>query len=266
LEKQIVDTPAGRMKKLLQILVAILLFGSLQSAAAQVSEKCFKSNWLQQSHTIVFKIDGARISGTFTVSGDGEEMNYDFTGTRAGNSLAVKFSGGKLPNISPSEMRGLVWTLAQKGTEEILKIKVYGKNYVTNKYAVSFAEYGSCRPSYTAMLGKAKPVSFAKGKTSAAIKIAFADNNDWKAFSINVRKGQALVIEAYGCGVSLYLPDKKLYEEIENPGEAGSGKTTTVLDVMSILSAPQTGNYLVVLQNAGGNPQQSREIVFKITN
>jgi hypothetical protein len=252
------------MKKISSVAILILAFYSF--AAAQAQEKCFQSGWLQQTHYINFKIEGGKVSGIFTVSRDGEDTGYDFTGAINANTVTVKFAGGKVPDISPSEMRGPVWTLARKGTEEILKIKVYGKNYQTNKYEISYAQYRSCVPSYAALAAAAKPVAFSKGAKSAAIKLSFADNEESKVFLVNARKGQSMVVEAYGCGVMIYQPDKKLYYEVENPGEADSGKSSVVLDVASILSLPQTGNYLVILKNAGGAPQRSRDVIFKIDN
>jgi hypothetical protein len=242
-----------------------LLSGALLPAAAQSSDKCFRSDWLQASHSIIFKIDGVRVSGTFTVSGDGEEMNYDFTGTRGGNTLTIKFTGGKMPDISPSEMKSPVWTLAKKGAEEVLKIRVYGKNYVTNKYATTWAEYGSCRPSYAGLRSKAKPVSFTKGVSSAAMKVTFANKNEWKTFSIATRKGQKLEIDAPGCFITLYLPDKTLYDFLENPGQADSGKSAAGLDMMKISPLLQGGNYLIAVQ-AAGDELGARKITVKITN
>jgi hypothetical protein len=253
------------MKKIILLLAFTLTACSF--AAGQSTDKCFKSDWLQQSHTITYKVTGSVVSGGFTVEGDdGVEKVYDFTGTVKGSVLTVKFKGGKLPDISPSEMKGLVWTLGMKGTEEILKIKVYGKNYETNKYATSDAEYESCTPSYAKLATMAKPVMFAKGTNSSKMKLSFADNDEMKVFLINVRKGQALETVAYGCSISIYLPDKKLYYEDENPGQVDSGKTSTVLDVSSILEVPQTGNYLILLKNAGGDPTRSREVELKVIN
>ncbi|HEV7642977.1 MAG TPA: hypothetical protein VGO50_03465 [Pyrinomonadaceae bacterium] len=249
------------MKRSLLIVPVVLLI-NLLCGAAWSQEKCFRSEWLQQSHHIVFKINGTNATGRFIVSRDGEDTAYDLTGTVKANILTVKFAGGKMPDISPSEMRGTAWTILSKGTEEILRIKVYGKNYTTNKYEVSSADYKSCTPSYAGLTAIAKPVAFAKGSTSAKMNLTFADNNEWKVFSISARKGQSLTVEAYGCGIKVYLPDKKIHEE----NEEGGGKASTLLDVVSIFPLQQTGTYLVMLQNAGGQPQRSREVIFKITD
>jgi hypothetical protein len=58
------------------------------------------------------------------------------------------------------------------------------------------------------------------------------------------------------------LPDKKIHEE----DEEGGGKASTLLDVVSIFPLRQTGKYLVMLQNAGGNAQRSRKVIFKVTD
>jgi hypothetical protein len=258
------------MKQIFLIVGLLLTVNSM--TFSQVIEKCFESDWLQQSHEIKFTLTGAAVAGTFTVSRDGEETAYDFTGALKVGILTVKFTGGKIPDISPSEMKGLVWTLSSKGAKgdsEVLKIKVYGKNYQTNKYEISYAAYEPCTSGYTgaaAAAKGAKPVLFAAGANSAKTNISFADNEEQKVFQINARKGQSLEIEAYGCGIAVYLPDKKLHEELENADDPKSGNTTTVLDVKVIWPLTQTGNYLVVLKNAGGNPKRSREIIFKVVN
>ncbi len=249
------------MKRSLLIVPAVILI-NLLCGAAHSQEKCFQSGWLQQSHYITFKITGTNVAGKFIVSRDGEDTAYDLTGTTKGNILTVKFAGGKMPDISPSEMRGNTWTIVSKGTEEILRIKVYGKNYTTNKYELSNADYKSCMPSYTGLAASAKPVAFSKGSTSAKMDLSFADNEEWKVFSISMRKGQSLAVEAYGCGIRVFLPDKKIHEE----DEEGGGKSSTLLDVVSIFPLRQTGTYLVMLQNAGGKPQRLREVIFKVTD
>src|ERR1044072_4394728 len=166
------------MKRSLLIIPAVLLI-NLLCGTVQAQEKCFQSEWLQQSHHITFKINGTSLTGRFIVSRDGEDTAYDFTGTAKANILTVKFAGGKIPDISPSEIRGAVWTIAPKGTEEILRIKVYGKNYTTNKYEVSSADYKSCTPSYPGLTAAAKPVAFTKGSTSAKMNLSFAANDEW---------------------------------------------------------------------------------------
>jgi hypothetical protein len=250
------------MKRSLPIVPVVLLI-NLLCITAWSQEKCFQSEWLRQSHRITFKINGANVAGRFFVSRDGEDDTaYDLAGTIKANILTVKFAGGKMPDIAPSEMRAAAWTIVTKGTEEILRLKVYGKNYTTNKYEVSNADYASCTPSYAGLTASAKPVTFTKGSTSAKMNLSFAGSDEWKVFSISARKGQSLVVEAYGCGIKVYLPDKKIHEE----NEEGGGKSSTLLDAVSIFPLRQTGTYLVMLQNAGGDPQRSREVIFKVTD
>jgi hypothetical protein len=58
--------------------------------------------------------------------------------------LTVAFDGNKLPDVAPSEMKSLTWTLVKSGDEELLRIKFSGKNYETNKYEDRFADFESC--------------------------------------------------------------------------------------------------------------------------
>lgn len=89
------------------------------------------------------------MSGTLAVesSDDAATKTYRFTGTRRGNVLTVAFAGNKRPDVSPSELKSLVWTLVRKGHRELLRIKVFGKNYNTNKYEDSFAYFEPCEPA-----------------------------------------------------------------------------------------------------------------------
>ena len=79
-------------------------------------------------------------------SDDAAAKTYRFSGTRRGNVLTVAFAGNKRPDVSPSEIKSLVWNLVRKGNRELLRIKVFGKNYETNKYEDSFAYFESCDP------------------------------------------------------------------------------------------------------------------------
>ena len=86
------------------------------------------------------------MSGTFVVgsSDDPDVKSYPFSGRRRGNILTVAFAGNKQPDVSPSEIKSLVWKLVRKGRWELLRIKVFGKNYDTNKYEESFAYFEPC--------------------------------------------------------------------------------------------------------------------------
>jgi len=134
------------MKNLL-LLLLILTFGVV--GAAQNQSKCFRADWLQGERIVNFTIDGNKVSGTFTVEAndDPDTRTYPFSGTRRGNVLTIAFAANKRPDVSPSELKSLVWTLVRKGRRERLRIKVYGKNYNTNKYAESFAYFESCQPA-----------------------------------------------------------------------------------------------------------------------
>ena len=113
---------------------------------AQSNSKCFRAEWLQGERTVNLTTNGNKVSGTFTVgpSDDPDRKTYAFTGTRRGNVLTVAFAENKRPDVSPSELKRLIWTLVRRDNHQSLRIKVFGKNYNTNKYEDSFAYFEPC--------------------------------------------------------------------------------------------------------------------------
>lgn len=113
---------------------------------AQSYSKCFRAEWLQGERSVNLTINGNKVSGTFTVGAgdDPDRKTYSFDGTRRGNLLTVVFPENKRPDVSPSELKNLVWTLVRSGNQELLRIKVFGKNHNTNKYEHSFAYFEPC--------------------------------------------------------------------------------------------------------------------------
>ena len=97
---------------------------------------------MQGDRSVNLAITGNKVAGTFVMSsGDDPPQSYRFSGTRRGNVLTVAFADGKLPDITPSEIKSLVWTLVKTGKRQQLRIKVFGRNYQTNKYENSFAYF-----------------------------------------------------------------------------------------------------------------------------
>jgi hypothetical protein len=250
------------MKFISAVFLICLLTGAASSAGGQTMSKCFRADWLQGERIINLSLDGNKVSGTFSV-GDGggaaPAATYKFSGTRRGDALTVAFAGNKLPDVGPSEMKSLVWTLVRAGGQESLRIKFSGKNYDTNKYEVSFADFAACaaepgdgRESYADLVKTAQTVRFARGASSARVRLdSLAGLQAMTApatFLINAAKSQTLDIVADGCTIEIYLPNKKLYQYVE--WEAGDEKTyaSTGLDRMSIEGLPLTGNYLIVLR------------------
>ena len=127
-------------------LLGVLLLACNVVCAAQTESKCFRSEWLQGERSINLTISGSKVSGTFTVGSgnDPDVKTYRFTGTRRGNVLRIVFADNQRPDLSPSEMKNLVWMLVRKRGKQLLRIKVYGKNYETNKYEDSFAYFEAC--------------------------------------------------------------------------------------------------------------------------
>ena len=134
------------MLKISQALFVLLIL--IGCATAQTESKCFRSEWLQGERSVNLTISGSKVSGTFAVGSrdDPTAKTYRFNGTRRGNVLTVAFAGNKRPDVSPSEIKSLVWNLVKHGDRELLRIKVFGENYHTNKYESSFAYFESCDP------------------------------------------------------------------------------------------------------------------------
>ncbi|HEV7684884.1 MAG TPA: hypothetical protein VGO68_22435 [Pyrinomonadaceae bacterium] len=126
-----------------------LILAGAVVCTAQSNSKCFRAEWLQGERSVNLTINGNKVSGTFTVGSDDDpdRQAYSFSGTRRGNVVTVAFAENKRPDVSPSELKSLVWTLVRKGRHELLRIKVFGKNYNTNKYENSFADFEPCEPA-----------------------------------------------------------------------------------------------------------------------
>lgn len=234
--------------------VIYLLLGANSSANAQGVSKCFRADWLQGERVVNFTINGGKVMGTFVVAGGGgtpPDATYEFKGTLKGSALTVAFAGNNLPDVSPSEMKSLIWTLAKSGDKEILRIKFRGKNYNTNKYEDSFAAFEPCGEGYAALAKRAKRVQFARGASSANFSESFKTKRDSKSFLLNVRAGQSIEVEAPGCAITYYYPDKS---EGEEPG----------IDTWGSDPLRQGGDYLFVISPAP-NPGKCL-INFKVKN
>lgn len=228
--------------------------GSLTSAQQSVS-KCFRADWLQGERTVNFRIDDDRVTGTFTVAGGGEDASpdatYEFSGTLKGNVMSVVFAGNKLPDVSPSEMKSLRWTLTKSGGKETLRIKFSGKNYNTNKYEDSFAAFELCEEGYEFLARSAKRVRFARGANAASFPVSFATQRERKTFLLNAKANQKIEVEALGCGIAIYRPDKSEYDE-------------PAIDTWRPERLTQSGDYLFVIKPAGAPGTCS--VSFKVTN
>jgi hypothetical protein len=252
----------------MKITLTFLILTLASFAFAQGESKCFQNQSLQGANSVTFEANGNKIAGTFAVENDsGSSKTYEFTGARAGDVLTVKFYKNQLPDVAPSVLKSLIWMLSTKEGEEILRIKFYGKNYDTNKYADYIAEFEPCEPSYAKLQKMSKVLQFAKGKSSATAPLSFGDTNERKVFSVNIRRGQTLSIEAVSCKISVYLPTGKPYKFVEWKNENGTEKTFTdsMIDQITIKPIPQTGIYTVVLQKMA-EEAQPHSVTFKITN
>jgi hypothetical protein len=252
----------ARMKNLSAKFVFTLICiwgGAGSSASAQeVVSKCFRADWLQGERVVNFRINGSKVTGTFVVSGGGggaedipPDATYEFDGTLKGNTLTVVFDRNKLPDVSPSEMKGLVWTLVKSGNTELLRIKFSGKNYDTNKYEVSFADFKPCDKGYAALAKRAARVRFAKGTNSASYPLVFKTKDDSRAFLLNMKAGQRVEVDAVGCTIKFYYPNKREGEE-------------PAIDGFSPDPLTQSGDYLFVISPAPSPGEYS--VKFKVTN
>lgn len=243
------------MKNLSVAGLICLLLGAGSSAFAQSVPKCFHAYWLQGERVVTLEIRGSKVTGTFSVRGDNPahpNATYDFSGTRRGNVLTVAFAGDKLPDVAPSEMKSLIWTLVKPGAKEKLRIKFYGKNYQTNKYEVHFEDFDPCEEDYAVLAASAKRVQFASGADSASFPVAFKTTKEIRSFLLKIKAGQKIAVEASGCGISFYYPDQRPYTE-------GTSIDTWSSDVLT-----QGGDYLFVIKPVLEPGKCS--VTFKITD
>lgn len=223
----------------MKLLLLILICAA--GVFAQSQTKCFRNDGLRDNHIVRFEADGSDVAGSYFVetNGDAEQtQTFDFSGTRSGNTLTVKFAGDSPSGVAPSKTKSLIWTLAQSAGGEILRIKFYGKNYETNKYADYTADFVSCEPAYATLAKQAKRVSFAKGAKSAGFALSFKTQSERKVFLLGARKGQTVSVMSPGCGISGFYPDKTADHE--------GG-----IDTFSLENLPQAGDYLFVVSPAG---------------
>ena len=252
-------------------LVCVFLCAPASSAGAQSESKCFRADWLQGARVINLRINGDEVTGTFTVEGEGPGAGtYEFNGTLKGEALTVAFAGNRLPDVAPSEMKSVVWTLARGGGRESLRIKFRGRNYETNRYEDHLAEFEPCGGAgYEALAKGAQTVRFDRGANSKTIGLAsraeFQAMREPATFLISATRSQSLEITAEGCAIQVYLPSKKLYEFVE--WEGGGEKTLAglQLDRLLIEALPATGTYLVVLRKTAAN-MRPEAVTFKATN
>ena len=259
------------LKRISLVCLTCVLLGAVSPGYGQSVSKCFRADWLQGERGVNLKISGNKVSGAFTVGTDDHspDRSYEFTGTRRGNTLTVAFADNQLPDVTPSEMKSLVWTLVQGRGQELLRIKFYGKNYDTNKYETRFAYFETCATGYAALAKTAQTVRFAKGANSTSVQLeSLAGLQTMKepaTFLIKATKGQALEIKADGCTVEVYLPNKTLYKYVEWADKTEKTYATTRIDGMSIAALPLTGTYLVVLRKPAEN-MRPETVTFKVTD
>lgn len=221
------------------LMIVSILIGLTASLSAQ-TQKCFKNNGLKDRHTVYLSIEGSKVSGEFIVMRDYQNQEtYNFSGTNLSNNLSIIFADNKFPYQLPPKAKKGNWLLKTSGSAESLQIKIYGKNYDTNKWSTYSAIYEPCDSSYEILAKSAKRISFAKGASSATTEFVSDGKTVEKAFWLNLGKGQKFSVESPGCGISFFYPDKTKYEE------------GTAIDTWGSNSLPQGGDYLFVFSWAG---------------
>lgn len=235
------------MKKLI---MAIILTLSLTIFASSQTNKCFVNYGLKDKNIVYLTLNGTKVSGEFTVEKEYENSTtYVFSGTNSNNNLSIIFANNKRPYQFPPKTTKGIWLLKKVGDVETLEVKTYGKNYETNKYSSYFATYDSCEPSYSIVLAQAKRISFAKDENSATANVVLQSKSDRNSFLLNLAKGQKFSVEAIGCGISFFYPNKTKYEE------------GTAIDTWSNDSLTQSGDYLFVISSAG----ETKECTVRFT-
>ena len=237
------------------IILICILTGAGSPANAQGVSKCFRADWLQGERVVNFRVEGGKVTGTFVVGGGGgdtpSDATYEFEGALRGDTLTVTFAGNRLPDVAPSEMKSLVWSLVKSGGKESLRIKFRGKNYETNKYEDSFADFEACKEGYAGLAKRAERVRFARGADSASFPLSFKTKDDSRSFLLNMKAGQRVEVEAAGCTITFYYPDRT---EGEEPS----------IDAFSPDPLTQSGDYLFVISPA---PSPGRYTVkFRVVN
>lgn len=223
-----------------RFLIISFLFVVLSVTLSAQTPKCFKNNGLKDGHTVYLKVEGSKVSGEFIVMREYQtQETYNFSGTNLNNNLSVVFANDKTPYQLPPKAKKGNWMLKTLDNAETLQIKIYGKDYNTNKWSTYSATYEPCDSSYEILAKSAKRISFAKGATSATTESVSDGKTTEKAFWLNLGKGQKFSIEAPGCGISFFYPDKSKYDE------------GTAIDTWGSDSLPQGGDYLFVFSWAG---------------
>lgn len=237
-ELSLLSDGVNLMKKICFLILTMMFF----CVFADAQSKCFVNGGLKDEHRVYLNISGANVSGEFVVVRDYNDETREtfmFSGTKSGNNFNVKFAANKIPESFPPRLKNFLWTLVNGGGKEILKIKLYGKNSETGKYSAYTADYDSCEPSYAELMKTAKRVSFAKGANSATVQTSFTSQDERKTFLLNMKQGQKVSVEAIGCGISFYYPNKTAYEE------------GTAIDTWASDSLSQSGDYLFIISPAG---------------
>jgi hypothetical protein len=135
--------------RLICLLVLLAGFIALSVEAAPQS-KCFVNGGLKNRHIIRMTVAGSSLTGAYMIQeyDSDRTRQYRYTGhTRDGVHWKINFYGGRVPYELPPGTKDIIWKWLKRGKKETLVVKMYGKNYETNRYSAYDATFEPCKAS-----------------------------------------------------------------------------------------------------------------------
>jgi hypothetical protein len=147
---KLTSTPAALRLICLMAFAAALLASPLSSIAAASKSKCFVNEGLKNRHIIRMTVAGSSLKGTYMIEDydSNRTQQHRYTGhTRDGVHWKIKFQGGRAPYELPPGTKEIVWKWVKRGKNETLVVRMYGRNYETNRYSAYDATFEPCKAS-----------------------------------------------------------------------------------------------------------------------
>lgn len=214
----------------------IATLSSTSQAIAQTDMPCYVNKGLRDEERIEFIRNGAAISGEWLIDRDydtGKRERHPFTGMQQGNRISITFSGGAPDSMPPKQTQH---TLTVQPTA--LLVERYGRNHVTGAWGIYTATYLPCAANTGSHTRTPQRVHFARGASSATLPVEFTAQSERKSFVLNLGKGQQVTVDAPGCAITVYTPDRKRQDD-------------TVIDRLTLPALPSSGDYIFVVSPAG---------------
>ena len=214
----------------------VATLGAASQAIAQAGIPCYVNKGLRDEERIAFIRNGAALSGEWLIDREydtGKRERYPFTGTQQGNRISITFSGGAPDSMPPKQKQH---TLTEQ--TNALLVERYGRNHVTGTWDIYTATYLRCATDSGVQIRAPQRVHFGRGASSATLPVEFTAQAERKSFVVNLGKGQQVTVDAPDCAISVYTPDRKRQDD-------------TVLDRLTLLALPSSGDYIFVISPAG---------------